>query len=176
MCGDVTKHWRGIGAGVLVASVLILAGGCDRQGTDTSATALQAPLGSDRPLSVESVMRGARLYQEHCALCHGPEAQGHPDWENPQVAAAPPLNGTGNEWKRKKSEMLALIKDGAKRNNEPVMPAWGERLTAQEIEDIVSWYQALWPMEVYERWAKINAGAPAPAADTKPAKKPEKKG
>jgi mono/diheme cytochrome c family protein len=149
-----------------------LVGACDRQGADTSATALQAPLGSDRPLSVESVMRGARLYQEHCALCHGPEAQGHPDWENPQVAAAPPLNGSGNEWKRKKTDLIAVIKDGAKRNNEPVMPAWGGRLSNDEVEDIVAWFQALWPMDVYDRWLKVNAGAAVPA----PEKKSDKKG
>jgi mono/diheme cytochrome c family protein len=170
MRGDVTKLWRGISASALTASVLMFAGGCDR-GTDSS-TALQAPLGSDRPLSVESVMRGARLYQEHCALCHGPEAQGHPDWENPQVAAAPPLNGAGNEWKRKKSDLIAIIKDGAKRNNEPVMPALGGRLSDQEIEDIVAWFQALWPMDVYDRWLKVNAGAavPVPATEKKPDK------
>ena len=53
---------------------------------------------------MESILQGARVYQEHCAQCHGnPDAQGHPDWRLPQVTAAPPLNGTGNEWQRSKS-------------------------------------------------------------------------
>jgi mono/diheme cytochrome c family protein len=169
MRGEVSKNWRWIGAAVLLAAAV---GGCERKTpTDNSATSLQAPLGSDRPLSVESVMRGARLYQEHCAQCHGPEAQGHPDWENQQVAAAPPLNGTGNEWKRSKDEMVAIIKDGARRNNEPVMPGLGERLSQQEIDDIVSWYQALWPIDVYDRWQKVNAGTIEPAGPKKQDKK-----
>lgn len=170
MSGDV-KLLRRIGAAALV----VFAVGCQREvpPPDTTANSLQAPLGSDRPLSIESVMRGARLYQEHCAQCHGPEAQGHPDWENPQVIAAPPLDGSGNEWKRRKQDLIAIIKEGAKRNDEPVMPGLGERLSEQEIDDIVAWFQALWPMEVYERWQKVNAGDVAPADQQK---KPDKKG
>jgi mono/diheme cytochrome c family protein len=151
---------------------LILGGllaGCDKKDGDSSVSSLQAPLGSDRPLSLESVARGAHLYQEHCAQCHGPEAQGHPDWENTKIIAAPPLNGTGNEWKRKKVELIGVIKNGAKRNNEPAMPGWEGRLSDQEIDDIVTWFQALWPLDVYDRWLKVNAGTP-------PDKKPEKKG
>lgn len=143
--------------------------GCEKKDADGSASSLQAPLGSDRPLSLESVARGAHLYQEHCAQCHGPEAQGHPDWENPQVVAAPPLNGSGNEWKKKKVELVAVIKNGAKRNNEAVMPGWQGRLSDQEIDDVVTWFQALWPIDVYDRWLKVNAGAA-------PEKKSEKKG
>ena len=150
--------WRWFG--VILVAVVVCA--CEKKGADSSATALQAPLGSDRPLSVESVMRGARLYQEHCAQCHGPEAEGHPDWQNPKVVAAPPLNGTGNEWKRKKSEFLAIVKNGMTRDKEPVMPGWGNRLSDQEIEDIIAWYQALWPIEVYDRWLKVNAGSTVP--------------
>jgi len=146
--------------------------GCEKKDSDVSSSSLQAPLGSDRPLSLESVARGAHLYQEHCAQCHGPEAQGHPDWENPQFAAAPPLNGTGNEWKKKKSELIGVIKAGAKRGNDPIMPGWEGRLSAQEIDDIVTWFQALWPIDVYDKWLKVNAGN-APGA---PDKKSEKKG
>ena len=163
MHGQVRKIRYGLSV-ILFAFIVC---GCERKSAESSATSLQAPLGSDRPLSVESVMRGARLYQEHCAQCHGPEAQGHPDWQNPQVVAAPPLDGSGNEWKRKRSELIAIVKKGMTRNNEPVMPAWGERLSDQEIEDIVAWFQALWPMEVYDRWLKVNAGAAPDKLDKK---------
>lgn len=110
---------------------------------------------------METMARGARLFQEHCAQCHGPDAQGHPDWQTPGVTVAPPLNGTGNDWKRTKGEMVAVIKQGAKRKNELVMPGWEGRLTDQEIDDLIVWYQALWPGEVYERWRKLDAAAAA---------------
>jgi len=152
-----TRRWFGI---LLLMPALAIAtlAGCDKKPADPATTGLQAPLGSDRPLSLESVTRGARLYQENCAQCHGPEAQGHPDWQNHDIVAAPPLDGTGNEWKRKKSEFITIVKDGIRRNGEPAMPGWGDRLSDQEIEDIVAWFQALWPLDVYERWLKVNAG------------------
>jgi mono/diheme cytochrome c family protein len=109
------------------------------------------------------MMRGARLYQEHCAQCHGPEAQGHPDWENTQVVAAPPLNGTGKEWKLKKSELVKVIKSGSNKDGMPVMPAWNGRLSDEEIQDIIGWFQALWPADVYEIWRKANAAPAKPA-------------
>lgn len=141
----------------LIVALMIAA--CGKQESDALS---RQPAALDRPISTESLLQGVRLYQENCAICHGPEAQGHPDWQNPSVTAAPPLNGTGNDWKRRKQEMIAVIKNGAKRNGEPVMPAWKGRLTDREIEDIISWYQALWPPEVYERWRKVNVSATAP--------------
>ena len=108
--------------------------------------------------SVEALNRGARLFQEHCAQCHGPEAQGHPDWETPGVTAAPPLNGTGNDWKRTRAQLTAVIVNGSKRNGELVMPGWKDRLTDAEIADIIAWFQALWPPEIYSRWQQANAG------------------
>ncbi|MCR4346221.1 MAG: cytochrome c [Sulfuricaulis sp.] len=139
---------------------LMMVSACGKQESETPSQKNTASL--DRPFSTESLFRGVRLFQEHCALCHGPEAQGHPDWQNSKVAAAPPLNGTGNEWKRRKHDMITFIKNGAKRNGEPVMPAWKGRLTDQEIEDIITWYQALWPADVYERWRKANLAGSAP--------------
>ena len=118
---------------------------------------------NDKLFPVENMMRGAQLYQEQCAQCHGPEAQGHPDWQSPLVAAAPPLNGSGNEWKRKKSELIAIVRNGSTKNGMPVMPAWKGRLTDKQIEDIITWFQALWPPEVYENWRKANAAPVSPS-------------
>ncbi|MFP5348956.1 MAG: c-type cytochrome [Gammaproteobacteria bacterium] len=110
----------------------------------------------DVSVSLAALNRGAKLFEEHCAQCHGPEAQGHPDWQTPGVIAAPPLNGTGNDWKRSRAQLLAIIKNGAKRDGQPVMPAWNGRLSDAEIEAIISWFQALWPPEVYATWRKSN--------------------
>ncbi len=139
----------------------LLVSACGKQ--ESEAPSRQAAVGLDRSVSAESLFRGVRLFQEHCAQCHGPEAQGHPDWRNPKVVAAPPLNGTGNEWRRRKRDMISVIKNGAKRHGDPVMPGWKGRLTDREIEDIIGWYQALWPAEVYERWRKANVPESVPS-------------
>ena len=137
----------------MVVATVLLVGACGKKEPETPVVEDQA----NRPFSTDSLFRGVRLFQEHCAQCQGPEAQGHPDWRNPQVVVAPPLNGTGNEWKRRKQDMIATIQNGAKRNGEPVMPAWKGRLSDQDIEDIIAWFQALWPADVYDRWRKANA-------------------
>ena len=110
-----------------------------------------------------SIARGAELYAQHCALCHGPQAQGHPDWQAPSdgsFAAAPPLNGTGNDWKRSRRELIAVIMDGVvRKDGVPVMPAWMQRLSERDIADIIAWFQSQWPAPVYEGWYKANLGA-----------------
>jgi mono/diheme cytochrome c family protein len=111
--------------------------------------------------SVQNLSRGAALYVEHCLQCHGPEGQGHPDWQTPTdgaFVAAPPLNGTGNDWKRSQQELIGVIRRGAKRNGMPVMPAYAGRLSDQDMINILTWLQALWPPEVYEGWLKANSG------------------
>ena len=149
--------------GVVVAAALLLVGACGKKEPETPAAQDAAPvLQNARPFSTESLVHGVRLYQENCAQCHGPEAQGHPDWQNPQVVAAPPLDGTGNAWKRKKQDLIAVIKNGVIRHGDPVMPAWKGRLSDRDIEDVIAWFQALWPADVYERWRRANAGEAAP--------------
>jgi len=145
----------------VMVSALVL-GACERKEPQTPAIDTSAVLQSDRMFSMEGLSRGAMLFQKHCAQCHGPEAQGHPDWENPKVVAAPPLNGTGNVWKRRRLDLVAIIKNGATRQGQQVMPAWKKELNDQEIEDVIVWFQALWPTDVYERWRKANASGGTP--------------
>lgn len=148
---------------LLVAVLLVV--GCERKPEETPAvpdvTAAPAPA-AEQPFSLDAAARGAALYQEHCAQCHGPEAQGHPDWQNPAVVAAPPLNGTGNDWKRSRGDLIETVKNGVKRKDEVVMPGWKGRLSEQEIADIITWFQALWPADVYERWRKANVQPVSP--------------
>ncbi len=140
----------------LLAIVVLLLGACEKKEAPSGKDTLPA-LQGDRLSSFDNLVRGARLYQENCAQCHGPEAQGHPDWQNPQVIAAPPLDGSGNAWKRSRQDLIAIIKNGASRNGVPAMPAWNGRLSDQDIADITAWFQALWPADVYENWRKANA-------------------
>jgi mono/diheme cytochrome c family protein len=109
------------------------------------------------------IARGAKIFDENCAQCHGPQAQGHPDWGTPgegSFAAAPPLNGTGNEPKHTKSELLNVIRKGARKNGLEIMPAWQGRLSSQDMEDVMTWFQSLWPPEVYKEWHTVNTANP----------------
>lgn len=127
-----------------------------------------APDGILSGFDINRIANGAKLYQENCAQCHGPEAQGHPDWERGRkegFAAAPPLNGTGTEVKLSQAQMIHIIRNGVTRDDALVMPAWQGRVADRDLEDIIAWYQALWSGEVYNKWRRANVeGAPAPAA------------
>jgi len=154
------KGLRGL---TVILLALSLVAACSRKEPPPKAAGdIGQALKTDRPFSTASLIRGVKLYQENCAQCHGPEAQGHPDWTNPKVVAAPPLDGHGNVWKRGTPELVAIIRNGASRQGQPVMPAWKDRLSDQDIDDIIGWFQALWPADVYDRWQKANAGPAAP--------------
>jgi mono/diheme cytochrome c family protein len=134
----------------------LLSAACEKKEAPPAPKTAEPPPATATAASVSlaALSRGAGLYQEHCAQCHGPDAQGHPDWQTPGVTAAPPLDGTGNDWKRSRAELVAAIRSGVTRNGELVMPAWQGRLSDAEIDDIIAWFQALWPPEVYSQWQR----------------------
>jgi mono/diheme cytochrome c family protein len=143
---------------VVVASLA----SCGRQ---ESAPVATTPL---RQFEPASLARGAQLFGERCAQCHGPEGQGHPDWQRPSdgaFAAAPPLNGTGNDWKRSRKELAAVIKAGVRRKADKavIMPPMQGKLNERDIEDILNWLQSLWPAEVYETWNKAQLATAQPS-------------
>jgi mono/diheme cytochrome c family protein len=140
---------------------LALLAACSKEGDQAVSP---APAVAVRHFDPDSISRGARLFEQHCAQCHGPQAQGHPDWQTPSdgsFAAAPPLNGTGNDWQRSRAELAATIKKGVRRktDNVDIMPSWKGRLSERDIEDVINWMQSLWPADVYEAWTKAQAAA-----------------
>ena len=144
-----------------LAFSLLLLWACSKESDQTAAPDSGIPM---RHFNAESITRGARLFEEHCAQCHGPQAQGHPDWLTPSdgsFAAAPPLNGTGNDWKRSRTILAATIQNGGRRksDNADIMPGWKGRLSERDIEDVLNWMQSLWPAEVYDTWYKSQVAA-----------------
>ena len=148
-----------------LATTVALLVACSKEGEQKAAAPVTAT--AVRQFDPESVTRGARVFEQNCVVCHGPQAQGHPDWQTPSdgsFAAAPPLNGTGNDWKRSRSMLAATIQDGVRRksDNEIIMPAWKGRLSERDVEDVLNWLQSLWPAEVYDAWNKAQATAATP--------------
>jgi len=148
---------RGVSLGILLACLLVA---CEEKSAPPPTPTTAANLRFDTATLAE----GASLYQTHCAQCHGPQAQGHPDWQTPSdgtFAAAPPLNGTGTDKSRTRAELRATIAQGRKHGNEPIMPGFASRLQPGEIEALMNYLQSLWPPEVYAAW-QAQHGASAP--------------
>jgi mono/diheme cytochrome c family protein len=137
---------------IFIAAVLSLAA-CGKKSPPPKAEI--APV---RTFDAALVERGRIAYQKNCASCHGDHAQGAPDWHKPDANGKwppPPLNGTGHAWHHPRAALERTIRDGTivLGGN---MPAWGDKLTRQDIDAIIAWFQQKWPDELYAAWWRMD--------------------
>lgn len=98
--------------------------------------------------------RGGQLFQQNCAVCHGKQAEGSPNWQQAGPDGKyppPPLNGTAHAWHHPTKVLMDVIKNGTQRIGGN-MPPWKDKLTDEQIRDIIAWFQAKWPDEIYAAW------------------------
>lgn len=81
---------------------------------------------------------GAKIYQENCSVCHGDQGDGKSRAANSLVP--PPKNFlTVDPKELNRSRMIASVISGRPGT---AMPAWGKRLSTQEIEAVVDHIRA----------------------------------
>ena len=87
----------------------------------------------------ESLSEGKRLYQRHCASCHGSNAEGGAG--NDLIPAAPDL--TGKAWKHGSTdgEIFSSIKNGVP--PELNMIPFGDQLKDADIWNVVNYLRSL---------------------------------
>jgi mono/diheme cytochrome c family protein len=103
--------------------------------------------------------RGHELFLEHCAICHGENAEGTvADWQQPDASGRlppPPLNGSAHTWHHSINGLARTIREGTI----PLggsMPAWNGKLSDDDIFAIIVWFSSLWPDELYNTWMRMN--------------------
>ena len=109
---------------------------------------------SDRWYSQAQVDQGAALFLDHCAACHGAQAEGAENWTQSDAAGnrpAPPLNGSGHAWHHSLDDLTMTVMQGR-----GAMPAWKDTLTEAQIIATLAWTQSHWPTAVYGAWSKAN--------------------
>lgn len=139
----------------VLGALCMASAACDRAADVTSTDAAQTG-----PVRSAALDTGARLYAEHCAECHGPRAQGHPDWQSAAsggFVAAPPLDASGPLRQRSQAALIDTVKAGVTRNGVPVMPAWQGRLADADIDALFAWIFSQWPPAQYAAWRTANA-------------------
>lgn len=107
------------------------------------------------------IQRGRQLFSKNCTVCHGVNAEGSPNWSQPDANGkypAPPLNGSGHAWHHPKQALINTIKYGTARLGGS-MPAWQGKLSEQDINDIIAWFQSKWPDELYAAWQRTDQAA-----------------
>lgn len=100
---------------------------------------------------------GFRVYVTHCQVCHGVRGGGAPNWRTPDEQGKyppPPLNGTGHAWHHPKEMLKSIILNGTQPQGN--MPPWRGKLTDEEIDNVITWFQSLWAPQVYHAWEEID--------------------
>jgi mono/diheme cytochrome c family protein len=104
------------------------------------------------------IENGRKLFVANCSECHGNRAEGAPNWNRPDANgrnSAPPLNGSGHAWHHPTRALVNTIKYGTVRMGGH-MPAWKNKLSDQDIKDVIAWFQSQWPDEVYAAWQRVD--------------------
>lgn len=112
------------------------------------------------------IARGRELYRANCASCHGENAQGAFNWRQRGPDGKwppPPLDGSGHTWHHPLAALRMTIRNGTQAIGGS-MPPWKDRLSDEEIDAVIAWFQSLWPDEVYRQWLAIDARARRRAA------------
>jgi mono/diheme cytochrome c family protein len=82
----------GIAAGIVLAAVVALSGGCRRSGPETTETPAPAPAGAADAGSVAGApaapVDGARVYSDYCSVCHMEDGKGVPNMQPALVGSA----------------------------------------------------------------------------------------
>lgn len=114
------------------------------------------------------LQRGAELYAEHCATCHGTRLEGQPDWQVPEksgVLPAPPHDASGHTWHHDDAMLTDYISRGGQAILDDLgvsmtsgMPAFGKILTDSDIAAILGFIKSTWPERIRTIQAERNGG------------------
>lgn len=108
---------------------------------------------------------GHQVYQANCAVCHGVNLEGQPNWQSPRpdgLMPAPPHDETGHTWHHTTDLLFAITKYGiAQASNlegyQSAMPAYDGVLTDAEILAVLAYIKSTWPRELRARHDELDA-------------------
>jgi mono/diheme cytochrome c family protein len=107
------------------------------------------------------VILGQRLYQDHCAVCHGRQLEGG---SGPQTGEdggslqSPPLNASGRIWHYPDKELFLMIAelritDVSTHTERRHFLAYGDRLSDEQVWDVLEYVKSSWPthLRIHQR-------------------------
>ena len=110
--------------------------------------------------NVELVGLGKKVYDQHCAACHGAHLEGQPNWKElgpDGRLPAPPHDETGHTWHHPDKYLIHVLKEGiVAGEDKPIgyqnnMPVFGKILTDKEIVATLSYIKSTWSPD-YQEW------------------------
>jgi len=119
------------------------------------------------PRNAAKVALGAKVYAQHCAACHGARLEGQPNWRirlpNGRLPA-PPHDDSGHTWHHSDQLLFGITKRGlvppyAPAGYESDMPAFGGKLSEDEIWAVLAYIKSRWTQEVLPLRAEMTRNA-----------------
>ena len=116
-----------------------------------------------RPGDKDVVARGAEVYAQQCASCHGKNLEGQPNWRSRMPTGrmpAPPHDESGHTWHHNDRLLFRLTKEGPAavigNNYQSDMKGYAETLSDRDIIAVLSYIKSRWPSHVRARHDRIN--------------------
>jgi len=116
-----------------------------------------------------AVALGARLYDAHCASCHGSQLEGQvADWRVPGadgLLPAPPHDATGHTWHHPDRLLVDIVTRGTEAvvggGYRSAMIGFGDVLSPAEVRAVLAFIKSRWPPEIVAIHDEVNARAAA---------------
>jgi len=142
---------------IVLASVVAACGGAN-----------EAPPAVTGPpaLDAQRVARGAEIYTQQCAECHGANLEGEANWQSPNPDGsfrAPPHDAGGHTWHHSDAQLIDAVRRGGARLGPGVggtspMPAYDDSLSDDEIAAVLDYIKSAWPADVRRMQWEISQG------------------
>jgi mono/diheme cytochrome c family protein len=113
---------------------------------------------------------GRTVYEQHCASCHGANAEGAPNWQERDAHGelpAPPHNAEGHMWRHSDADLYQMVEKGWRdpfnKTQRLTMPAFIEELSPEQIRAVITYLKTLWTPEQRQFQLEESQGRPFPS-------------
>lgn len=127
--------------------------------------ALQQPQMVSRADSTnpDQVAAGGLVYQANCAICHGQDLEGQPNWREALPGGgypAPPHDGSGHTWRHGDQQLFEAARLGGEASagsgQVSHMLGFAEVLSAEEIWSTIAYIKSHWPAGLIARQRLVD--------------------
>lgn len=112
------------------------------------------------------IAAGREAYYLHCAVCHGGQLEGEPNWRTPKADGslpAPPHDASGHTWHHSDRVLFDIMLKGGAAAAPPGfpsrMPAFAGTLAEREIWAALAFIKSTWPADIRARQESVNRRA-----------------
>ena len=139
---------------IVITAVSLVLAACDADDIKKLMKSGESSNSIERDISPEQLTRGATLFKNNCAVCHGEQGEGAASWQKRDENGKyppPPLNGTGHTWHHPTEVLKYTIRNGTGKIGGN-MPAFKDKISNSEIDNILIFIKDKWPQPLYEAW------------------------